>query len=103
MKNRKPHRAATQEAFEEAGVIGMAEKRPIGTYEYDKRLADGSGLLCKVAVFPLAVEALAVEWPEAGERERRWFKPQQAVDLVDESALAQILREFVGASDRAGG
>lgn len=33
IKNRKPHRAATLEAFEEAGVIGMAEKRPIGTYE----------------------------------------------------------------------
>lgn len=103
MKNRKPHRAATLEAFEEAGVIGRAEKRPIGTYEYDKRLADGSKLLCKVAVFPLAVKALASEWPEAGERERRWFEPQQAANLVDEPALAQILREFVGVSDRAGG
>lgn len=103
MKNRKPHRAATLEAFEEAGVIGRAEKRPIGTYEYDKRLGDGSGILCKVAVFPLAVKALADEWPEAGERERHWFKPQQAADLVDEPALAQILREFSGAGDRTGG
>ncbi|RSV45585.1 NUDIX domain-containing protein [Sphingomonas sp. ABOLD] len=102
MKNRKPHRAATLEAFEEAGAIGVAEKRPIGTYEYAKRLEDGSALLCKVAVFPLAVESLASEWPEAGERERRWFEPNQAADQVDEPALAQMLREFAGVSGRAG-
>ncbi|HEX2018774.1 MAG TPA: NUDIX hydrolase, partial [Aurantimonas sp.] len=36
MKNRRPHRAAAIEAFEEAGVVGKASKVPMGTYDYDK-------------------------------------------------------------------
>src|ERR1700761_2252507 len=38
MKNRKPHAAAAQEAFEEAGVSGRVMKRSIGRYNYVKRL-----------------------------------------------------------------
>lgn len=94
MKNHKPHQTAAIEAFEEAGVIGTTERQPIGAYDYTKRLEDGSGLLCKVTVFPLAVASLANEWPEAGERERRWCDPQEAVELVGEPNLARILRVF---------
>lgn len=94
IKNRKPHRAAAVEAFEEAGVIGTVEKRPIGAYGYEKRLVKGSTVPCCVTVFPLTVETILGNWPEAGERKRRWCEPQEAADLVDEPGLARILRSF---------
>ena len=40
MKKRKPAEVASQEAYEEAGLIGhIVDKRPVGTFHYAKRLA----------------------------------------------------------------
>jgi hypothetical protein len=44
-----------------------------------------------VDVFPLRVERLLDDWPERGQRERRWFSPAQAADAVDEGELATLL------------
>ena len=41
MPGRKPHRAAEQEAYEEAGLKGRISKVALGTYEYVKRLENG--------------------------------------------------------------
>jgi 8-oxo-dGTP pyrophosphatase MutT (NUDIX family) len=40
MKGRKPAEVASQEAYEEAGLIGqIVGKRPLGSFHYEKRLA----------------------------------------------------------------
>jgi 8-oxo-dGTP pyrophosphatase MutT (NUDIX family) len=85
-------RQAAREAFEEAGILGTVARRPIGTYEYAKRLARGRALPCDVAVFPLAVESLARDWPEKAERQRRWFSLRTAAGLVDEPELGEVMR-----------
>jgi 8-oxo-dGTP pyrophosphatase MutT (NUDIX family) len=93
IKGLKPHKAAAQEALEEAGVQGRPKKQKVGTYQYWKRLQT-TFELCEVDVFPLAVEEVRDEWPEKGQRERRWFDPLMAANLVDEPGLETVLRRF---------
>jgi 8-oxo-dGTP pyrophosphatase MutT (NUDIX family) len=40
-KGRAPHRSAAREAFEEAGVVGVIDRRPVGSFPYEKRLKNG--------------------------------------------------------------
>lgn len=94
MKYRRPHKAAAQEAFEEAGVTGRSDKRPIGAYEYDKMTDEGISIRCVVTVFPLEVRKVGQRWPEENQRERQWFSRGEAAELVDEPELQALLRSY---------
>ena len=48
----------------------------------------------QLAVFPLRVEAVADDYPEAGERQRQWFPPEKAAALVHPSSLGPVLRDI---------
>ncbi len=91
MLGRKPHQAAEIEAFQEAGVKGKIDKKPIGTYAYSKRLPDGEDRLFLVVVYPLRVTLEAVKWREQAERQRSWFTKGDAADRVEEGGLAEII------------
>jgi 8-oxo-dGTP pyrophosphatase MutT (NUDIX family) len=100
MKGRKPREVAKQEAYEEAGLIGhVVSKRPLGNFHYAKRLPKGDAL-CQVRVFLFRVERQLDEWPEKGQRETRWFDAEEAVDLVEEGGLAEIIDRFSGSHAR---
>ena len=86
--------SAAREAREEGGLVGRIGDRPIGRYHYDKRLPDGSAVLCSVEVFALEVERQLKSWPEREERQTRWFVLQEAADAVDEAELADIIRDL---------
>lgn len=86
--------AAAREALEEAGVVGRIGKTPIGAYHYEKRMKNGAVLVCRVDVFPLEVVAERKSWREKAERTRRWFPLEEAADLVEESELSEIVRNF---------
>ena len=61
IKGLKPHQAAAQEAWEEAGIRGKVSKRPCGLYTYPKELPGGKIAPCTVILFPLeARKSLAV-------------------------------------------
>ncbi len=83
--------AAKREAFEEAGVEGRIQRKPVGAFPYDKILGDGGSKRCRVIVFALAVDKELKRWPEAHERKRKWFSPQEAVKRVAEPGLKAIL------------
>ena len=87
----KAHDLAAREACEEAGVRGKVRKQPVGTYRYDKRLTAKKTVCCEVVVFLLDVEQELDDWPEKGQRERRWMTPSEAAHLVSELSLAEIL------------
>lgn len=101
MRGRKDHRAAEQEAFEEAGLKGRIGKKAIGHYSYDKNLGDGSALPCAVTVYPLRVRQERKRWPERKQRERRWYGAEEAATLVQECDLQDLLRRFRGPADTA--
>jgi 8-oxo-dGTP pyrophosphatase MutT (NUDIX family) len=101
MKGRAAHEAAGREAFEEAGLKGEVGHRPIGFYSYDKKLRSGNVVPCRVEVFPMQVREERRTWPEAAQRERAWFSPEEAAELVWEPELADLIRRF-SAERRAG-
>jgi 8-oxo-dGTP pyrophosphatase MutT (NUDIX family) len=100
MKGRKPAEAASQEAYEEAGLIGrIIGKKPVGSFHYEKRLAK-KAILCQVRVFLFRVERQLDDWPERTMRETRWVDAEDAAALVEEGSLAEITKGFAGSSVR---
>ena len=89
-----PGASAAREAWEEAGVRGLAREQCVGLYLYAKILRRGPDLPCAVQVYPVKVEALKADFPEKKQRRRRWFSPRKAAARVAEAELARILREF---------
>jgi 8-oxo-dGTP pyrophosphatase MutT (NUDIX family) len=84
------HLAAAEEAREEAGIVGVPEKRIFGHYRYDKRKGSKSEVLI-VAVYLFKVIGQLDDWPEAHQRERRWFDPKRASEAVEELELKALI------------
>ncbi|SDG55474.1 8-oxo-dGTP pyrophosphatase MutT, NUDIX family [Alloyangia pacifica] len=84
---------AMEEAWEEAGVVAPdAQTSEIGSYRYDKRLDSGLPMDTLVFVYAAEVtEPLRDDYPEAGQRERRWVPPSEAATMVDEPGLQELL------------
>ena len=87
---------AALEAYEEAGLVGKVMRKAIGSYNYLKRMIDGSVIDCGVDVFPMRVAELLDDWPERTQRQRRWFTLTEAAEAVEEPDLAQLLRALDG-------
>lgn len=86
---------ARQEAWEEAGVAhGIYSVGPIGSYLYEKLSKKSDIRTCRVQVFTCQVIEMSDEFPEAGRRSLRWFKPEIAARQVREPALQGLLRYF---------
>jgi predicted phosphate transport protein (TIGR00153 family) len=96
------HEAAAQEAYEEAGVIGITCPAALGHFRYDKRKRDGSIQAANVAVYPVAVMEQLSDWPEREERETRWFDLASAQDAVTEPELKRLIGGFRAPLRRAG-
>ncbi|WP_239520700.1 NUDIX hydrolase [Pseudooceanicola aestuarii] len=94
MSGKTPEEAALREAYEEAGVMGRAGRRPIGIYPYYKVLEKGDDLPTVVTLFPVRVRLLKAEFPEMDQRRRKWFSRKKAAARVEEPELARMLRKF---------
>jgi hypothetical protein len=93
IKGLKDHRAAEIEARDEAGLIGRAHSKPIGSYLAWKRINDGV-LLVRMKVFLFEVESELDDWKERGQREMAWMRVEEAAHVVDEPGLAQIILDL---------
>ncbi|KUJ80473.1 hypothetical protein AVO45_05330 [Ruegeria marisrubri] len=89
-----PASSASREAWEEAGVVGVCKPKNLGRFSYLKRRPSKGNIVCLVEVFPLRVRKLASDYPEAGQRRRKWFSRKKAAQRVSDPGLAGILREF---------
>ena len=95
MDGKTPAESAAQEAWEEAGVAGLADSRPLGLFSYSKMLDDEeTGLPCVAMIYGIRVKSLARDFPEAGQRMRKWVSRKKAAGMVDEPELSRILRDF---------
>jgi len=86
---------ALQEAWEEAGLVGVLHPDPVGSYLYDK-----SGITCHVLVFLLYVTEVCDAYPEDTFRERIWLSPSQALTRIEDRGLRELIRG--AAATRAG-
>lgn len=85
--------AALREAWEEAGVrTAEIEPQAVGHYDYTKALASGGEAVVETQVYLTRVIDLEQDYPEAGERARKWVTPEDAANMVDEPELQEILR-----------
>ncbi len=94
IKGLQSHEAAAHEAFEEAGLIGIACPYAIGSYQYRKTRRNGGIRIAVVDIFPFSVTNQLDEWPEQDERDVRWFSLPAAAAAVDEPELKDVLLHF---------
>ena len=78
---------ALQEAWEEAGLVGVLAPEPLGTYFYEK-----AGLTCLVTVFLLQVTDTVEVYPEHDQRERSWVTYNQALRRIEDQGLRELIR-----------
>lgn len=83
--------AAAQEAFEEAGVRGTVDPRPIGNFHHVKQLVAIGELQVNVLVHRLWVDQELEKWPELRQRKRKWFKIKEAAKRVDSPELSALI------------
>ena len=86
---------ALQEAWEEAGLVGLLGPEPIGSYVYEK-----DGFVCHVIVFRMDVTDERDDYPEATERQRLWLPTSQALARIEDVGLRDLVRSV--AVSRAG-
>ncbi|KFC66333.1 NUDIX hydrolase [Devosia sp. LC5] len=77
--------SAAKEAFEEAGVTGVVEAEPLGSY----RLSD-KGQLVDVDLYPLLVETQLDSWDEMDQRRRHWALLSETKRLLKDRALTKV-------------
>ncbi len=78
---------ALQEAWEEAGLVGVLQPEPVGSYLYEK-----FGNSYYVVVFLMLVTESAADWPERTLRKRAWLRPSQALARVEDVGLRELIR-----------
>lgn len=86
---------ALQEAWEEAGLVGVLDPEPIGTFLYDKWCGT-----CHVTVFLMHVTEVAQHWLEGDLRQRSWVSQAGALERLEDPGLADIVRLTLGKSHR---
>lgn len=75
----RPRDAAIREAEEEAGLLGVVARKPVGRY------LDGNGSgQCRVDVYLMRVTKVLERWLEDGRRQRRWLPTCDAAGCVRE-------------------
>ena len=94
MDRQTPAQIAAQEAWEEAGVHGKANDACLGVYSYAKLRGDEDDLSCLAMLYPVKVKSLAKNYPEKGERRRRWMSRKKAASKVAEPELKRMILDF---------
>jgi 8-oxo-dGTP pyrophosphatase MutT (NUDIX family) len=86
--------AAAQEALEEAGVEGVIDPEPLGSFRHGKQHLVSGPLEVSIVVHSLAVDNELPQWPESEQRRRKWFPLGQAAEQVDSKALSRLILNF---------
>ena len=81
--------SAEKEAFEEAGIVGVRSRRPVGYYSYTKK-----GRTHRVAVFLLKISKTHSTWLEESQRSRRLFREEAAMKVLKNRRLVKLVRKL---------
>jgi predicted NUDIX family NTP pyrophosphohydrolase len=94
MGSKAGYTVAETEALQEAGVKGIVEHDPLGSFGYSKAMPEGLVLPCEVQVHALEVTGSVKNYKEKGERRLEWVSPEEAAERVAEAGLKKIIRAF---------
>jgi 8-oxo-dGTP pyrophosphatase MutT (NUDIX family) len=82
--------AALIEAWEEAGLLGVLDAEPVGSYHYEKL-----GQERHVTVFLMRVTEQKSSWPEDSFRRPEWVTPDEAIKRIEEPGLRMLIRSVI--------
>jgi 8-oxo-dGTP pyrophosphatase MutT (NUDIX family) len=85
--------AAAVEAFEEAGVKGKIDPEPLGSFDHTKQCLPSGTLDVRILVHPMNVERELQKWPEFGQRRRKWFSVEEALERIDSEELGALIMQ----------
>lgn len=83
--------SAAEEAYEEAGVLGLISDKALQYRPKGKRTRRSSS---SFPAFPLPVDHVADVWPEMCERKRLWVSIEAAIETVRSPYLRHTLKLF---------
>ena len=78
----RPRDAASREAEEEAGLIGVLTRKPLGRYKYEN-----GAVTCRVDVYAMRVTTALDHWLEEKLRRRRWVRLDDAGERLRDEML----------------
>ncbi|HEY7172476.1 MAG TPA: NUDIX domain-containing protein [Vicinamibacterales bacterium] len=87
----RPRQAAIREAEEEAGLLGVVARKPVGRYQHAK----GNGVR-RVDVYLMRVTTELEHWLEDRIRRRRWLRVDDAADRLREELQPFVHRLEAG-------
>ncbi|WP_269582356.1 NUDIX hydrolase [Roseibium sp. Sym1] len=90
----RAHRTAAIEAYEEAGVVGKAHKKPFASFSSHKGGEAGLKIRTENLVFLVEVEDTLKDFPDSGERDVRWVSIKEAVRISNDDGLVDVLRKL---------
>ena len=91
----QPHTLFANDTADACFFIGFDGEQCVGLYSYTKAEEnDEPDIPCVVALFPIEVTKKHSNYPEKGERRRKWMSPKKAAKLVEEPELRRILKSF---------
>jgi ADP-ribose pyrophosphatase YjhB (NUDIX family) len=93
IKGESRWRSAEIEAIEEAGVEGIIEREPIGTYRTIKK-GSVTRQVVEVDLYPLLVTKQHDTWPEQTNRHRHWVLLREGKRLVSDPNLPRLMTEW---------
>lgn len=94
MEGKTPAECALIEAWEEAGVQGVASDACIGVYSY-ARLREGEAIIpCLAMLYPVQVKNLKKKFPEVRDRRRKWVSRKKAAKMVGQRELQKLIIGF---------
>ena len=90
-KGEKPKACALRESWEEAGLFGQIVGKSVGSWSYVKKR-----LRHRVKLFLMEVERLDDDYPELGQRQRRWVPVSELPDWIERVTLLRMVEGAVG-------
>lgn len=92
--------SAAREAYEEAGLLGTADETVVGHFTYQKA-RKGEDVISRfsVEVYRLRVDRQLTYWPEAARRNIVWVSPAQALSMIGNTSLADLIATTTFPSD----
>jgi 8-oxo-dGTP pyrophosphatase MutT (NUDIX family) len=88
------HETAAIEAYEEAGIIGSANRKPFARFRSEKLMDTGLSVPTSVDVFLLKVDKQQAKFPEAGQRKLEWLPVRKAIKRADDPGVRKVLQLF---------
>ena len=84
IKNIGPQRTALLEAYEEAGIDGSLQSKPIFC---------SMGRTC-IYFFPMEVSKTLDYWPESSFRKRKWVQVSKAKNILHHQEIGKVVQNF---------